>query len=348
MILRDGKIDYAKLGISKKEEKLKFKKMAISCSAKDDNYVMYSEVLNHYLLETPNIPLRCSKKNSRIKSFIRNNQELLLKFLTYNIWHSFITNKIFLNEKKLCLSRDIDPSEKLIYLHKGDFYDSFLTNEVSNKYLENTENGKHIADARCFAPFERNDDENVLKDITTSSMNNHIGASTLAFTKDNYIVFWAQNLKAQTNKDLLMPTGSGSTNADDLVDNDLSKTITKTMERELYEESSLLKKKITCKTKITGFYRWINRGGKPEFTGISKLNCSIQSLAPNSQEVKVYFENSHLNREYVASMKDLPKIIKKILKRDNISVSLAMCLKFLENYSLKHSKELKEFLELQN
>ena len=210
--------------------------------------------------------------------------------------------------------------------------------------MESSLSGKIIADGRYFFPIERDEETTVFKDITTSVMNNHIGCSTIAFTKDHYVVFWTQNLAAQVSKDLLMPTGSGSVNASDFTENDLHKTLRLAMERELYEESSISSKKIGCQTQVIGFFRWLNRGGKPEFVGISQLDCSVQDLAPNNQEVKSDFEKSHLNREYIGSLADLEKMLKTMQQRENTSLSLYMSLLFLEEYLQHHPFELKSFL----
>ncbi len=50
------------------------------------------------------------------------------------------------------------------------------------------------------------------------------------------------------------------------------------MERELREETGLRHEEIQA-TRITGFARWLERGAKPEFFGITELNATAADLA---------------------------------------------------------------------
>ncbi len=139
-----------------------------------------------------------------------------------------------------------------------------------------------------------------------------------------------------------MPTGSGSADARDIIDTDFQRTIIHAMERELQEESMANKDQShDFQTMILGFYRWVSRGGKPEFVGITKLPESADTYKPNNKEVS----QLGLSTEFiVANMSDLPKVITHIKRSDNISVPLFMCLNQLEYMYNHHKKELEEFL----
>ncbi|MFP3361451.1 hypothetical protein R0K17_29525, partial [Planococcus sp. SIMBA_143] len=66
-------------------------------------------------------------------------------------------------------------------------------------------------------------------------------------------------------------------------------TIEFSMKRELWEENGGKAHKIGieefAETKLLGFFRWLKRGGKPEFVGISKLRCTLDELTPDLNEL---------------------------------------------------------------
>jgi 8-oxo-dGTP pyrophosphatase MutT (NUDIX family) len=54
------------------------------------------------------------------------------------------------------------------------------------------------------------------------------------------------------------------------------------MERELREETGIRPDEITA-TRVTGFARWLERGAKPEFLGITELSASARDLERRRQ-----------------------------------------------------------------
>jgi hypothetical protein len=104
-------------------------------------------------------------------------------------------------------------------------------------------------------------------------------------------VLWKQTDEAIGSPGKLVPTGSGSSDADDYrgPGNALN-AIQYGMQRELYEECSLKELPQNTRkfvdTKIIGYFRWVNQGGKPEFVGISKLAVPAARLKPDKREVR--------------------------------------------------------------
>lgn len=310
--------------------------------------VLRSAALDKYIREE-NLILEESKNMERnIKRFIKENKDNLLPFLKFNYRLSNFYGRMFFNEKKLCISSDIriTSKEKKVYYHKGTYYDTYLTNIIAGKELRSNEDNKLIASAEEFMPVIRKDDEYYLKDITVSVMNNEIGVSTLAITNDNYLIIWTQNRVAQSSGGLLVPTGSGSCDFADIRGKSFNDTIIYAMNRELWEENG---GKHLCpsveeigQTKILGTFRWINKGGKSEFVGLTKVNKDLISFA---QEKKEVFDRE----EYlINSVDDLLKKIDELLQRNNISVPLNVNLKALKEYAKDDREELEEFLGLKN
>ncbi|MBE6055221.1 MAG: hypothetical protein E7212_15230 [Clostridium sartagoforme] len=306
--------------------------------------VVRSLKLDKYIREG-NFILEESKNMERnIKKFIKENKEVLLPFLNYNYRLSNFYGKMFFNEKKLCISSDIliNPNEKKVYCHKGTYYDTYLTNIISGKELRSNEDNKLISSAEDFMPVVKKQDGYYLKDITASIMNNEIGISTLAITSDNYLIIWTQNRIAQSSAGLLVPTGSGSCDWDDIRGNSFTDTIIYAMNRELWEENGgkLLSKspEEIGETKILGTFRWINKGGKSEFVGLSKVNKDLISFAQDKKEV---FDRE----EYlINSVDDLIKVADDLLKRNNISVPLYVNLKAIKEYANENKEEIEKFL----
>lgn len=310
--------------------------------------VLRSPSLDKYIREEQLILEESKDMERNIKKHIKENKENLLPFLKFNYRLSNFYGKMFFNEKKLCIACDIRVSSKgnKVYYHKGSYYDTYLTNIISGRELRSNEDNKLIASAEESIPVIKKGDEYYLKDITTSIMNNEIGISTLAITNDNYLVIWTQNRIAQSSGGLLVPTGSGSCDWSDRRGDSFNDTIIYAMNRELWEENG---KKHLCKlpeeigqTKILGTFRWINKGGKSEFVGITKVNKDLISFSQEKKEV--------FNREeyLITSIDDLLNKIDSLLQMNNISIPLYVNLKVLKEYAKDNKEELEEFLGIKN
>ncbi len=306
--------------------------------------VLRSSNLDKYIREENLILVECKNMERNINKFIKENMDNLLPFLKFNYRLSNFYGKMFFNEKKLCISADIEinPNSKKVYCHKGTYYDTYLTNIISGKELRSNEDNKLIASAEDFMPIIKKKDGYYLKDITSSVMNNEIGISTLAITSDNYLIIWTQNRVAQSSAGLLVPTGSGSCDWKDIRGNSFTDTIIYSMNRELWEENG---RKLLCEspekigeTKILGAFRWINKGGKSEFVGLTKVNKDLISFA---QEKKEVFDRE----EYlIKSVEDLIEKTDDLLERENISVPLYVNLKAVKEYAQDNKEEIEEFL----
>ena len=286
------------------------------------------------------------EKRKKIQIFLKANFSKLVLFLKFKFRDSIVYGRDFYNEKKLCLSRDFDDSGT-VYCHKGSYYTFFLTNSVAGKYAINRE-GKTVANFINLFPLN-NDGQ--LENITQINFDNHIGISTIAFTKDNFMVFWIQNARAQSSNNLVVPTGSGSCDYNDVFEMNFYKTIKKAMERELFEESTTLKKpyyKHIKNTKLLGYFRWFNKAGKPEFAGMTKLKIDYTTLRSNKKEVRESneeFEKFSLVYQY-KNTKDLISHIKKIISENNyLSVPLFFNLKMIEEYAEESFSDFESFIE---
>lgn len=304
-----------------------------------------SPKINTYLRTHPlTIKLSLAKIN-HINKYIQTHREILLQYLNHYFFSSLHDNRKFTNDRKLCLSRDLSLNSNSATCHIGGYYDSFVTNQVSGTTLvikdkvHTTITTEHI-----FPSHEGPDGNRYLHDISSSQMNDHLGCSTLAFTSDNYLLIWVQGSINQFSRDLIIPTGSGSANISDIVNHDLQRTIIKTMERELAEETlcSIPKEQSTRKTMILGFYRWVTRGGKPEFTGLTKLSGTADQYSPDPKETRT--ERSASLKFKVETIHDLPRVLNQIRAKNHLSTPLYMCLYQLEEMYNTQKEDLKNLM----
>lgn len=117
-----------------------------------------------------------------------------------------------------------------------------------------------------------------VRDLSQSWLANAIGISTLAITSDDQLLVVRQTPHNSESGDRLAPSGSGSVDAADLDGSaDLRALVVGAMERELREECCL-PRDVRVTTRLTGFARWLERGGKPEFYGVSRVAMTAREV----------------------------------------------------------------------
>jgi len=121
-------------------------------------------------------------------------------------------------------------------------------------------------------------------------MANIVGISLLAITADRQVLF-----VRQTERNSVLPKGFAASSSGSLDWADtknvkqraeftgqsvlLRDVLFEGMLRELYEESQVRRSEIVEGSQhVTGYFRWLRRGAKPEFTGIVRLNVTLAEL----------------------------------------------------------------------
>lgn len=222
-------------------------------------------------------------KEDRTSEYIHEYKQTLLMFLNQK-WHDVNHNGgMFTNDKKICFASELYEEEgRLTWrINKGCYYNGYLTNFIYTKYI----GGSHY---QLFPPMSVNNGAEI-KLLSDSDFSDHIGVSTLLYTTDNEVVLFQQAANAGYNSSSFMPSGSGSLDYKDFMKGDnLCSLIIKGAERELKEESSMGKrnrmkemnaKGIRINTTVLCYYRDMERGGKPEFCCISKINREKESIS---------------------------------------------------------------------
>lgn len=247
---------------------------------KQNIYAIYSDLCNYFLRSDTPIYAEISStalNRTPLVEYISKYYDMLIQFLQAKR-HSD-RDLSFFDESKLCLLTDITPNHRLI-VRKGYYYYSFITNDIYCNLLKDNDGQLSI-----YPPF--NWQTYAIDSIGSrrNVMSNHIGISTIAISNDNYILILRHNSRAAIHIDRYQPSGSGSANYSDLrycrckQGYDFRKFIIRSAERELFEETHFneknyndYKERYIKKTVITGFFRDIIRGGKPDFCCITWLN----------------------------------------------------------------------------
>jgi hypothetical protein len=164
-----------------------------------------------------------------------------------------------------------------IELHTARFFDSQCSNDLCALRITHRDTGVECDPRRSLLAAP----EGHLRTLAESALANAIGVSTLAVTADGAFVLARQSRLNVASPMLLAPSGSGSLDPRDLGRRrtaPLQDILRRGMHRELREETAIRPDEIKGTT-VAGFARWLDRGGKPEFFGLTQLSVTEDDLA---------------------------------------------------------------------
>lgn len=170
-----------------------------------------------------------------------------------------------------------------VSVRKSYYFDALLTSEAfRSRILRNNIKGETevYTDLTTYFPVRQEVIDGQESVRFTSSMykdvSGHIGITTLLITENRRVAMLHQGSFKAIGAHTVGLGGSGSMNYSDLElagsSNDLREAIAYGMARELCEETGMQKwfEEVRRNTMVTGFFRWIDRCGKPEFIGITR------------------------------------------------------------------------------
>jgi hypothetical protein len=180
--------------------------------------------------------------------------------------------------------QDVDLTAELlrtggtVLLSRTDYFSLLCTNYLTGWRVTERQTGSELIDGGKL--FLRDGE---LISLATSSQANVIGVSTLAFTTDGKMLLTVQGTRSASEPGLFAPPGSGSVDLQDIRrlhngERVLVEFIACAMQRELVEESNIHYGDIAW-TEVLGYFRWINKGAKPEYVGVTLLKLSSDELA---------------------------------------------------------------------
>ena len=266
-------------------------------------FLLFSEKRSNY-----SIPYDISKNSLGILNYFLNNEDGKKVFNSKKIRLNVGMEKIIESYNKI---KDPDSNlkednkYKTVQLSKTNYFNSLCTNEIIDLEIRSATDTSY-----CFNGYsliiadEKKFNREHIYTLAESHCSNHIGISTLVKTKDNYLIISKQNKRSLINSDLYSVTSSGSADYKDIRGcKYFSDILIKAMERELWEECNFTeinkyindeefkkikeslgnkrkieKKDLIAETKIIGYGRLLDRGGKPEFFGITKINLTAKEF----------------------------------------------------------------------
>lgn len=326
-LLKKGKTGAKEFAQIKVEENLF--KQALPYVRDDELGVLENPSVDALLLDSQVsiVPELSKTKRKATRTYVTQYKETLLKFLNHRWYEIQQKRGGFTNDEKVCLASEIfHKSDGSIgwRVTKGRYYYGCLTNFIYTQYV----GGTHY---KLYPPMNMNTDP--IKALGESDFSDHIGISTLLYTKDGYFYVFRQAGNAGYNANKYMPTGSGSMDYKDFKrGGDLRQIVIRAAERELAEESSI--KKLMGKnafsdfvhTIVVGYYRDMERGGKPEF-------CCVSFIDKEINEIGEYIQPSE---KEIAHNSRIPVLFSNAAQWQDLlpdaSLSLKMNYKYLAGY----------------
>jgi hypothetical protein len=252
------------------------------------------------------------------------------------------------NEPKIRLITDIDPHvlqrREPVALQYTSYFMSLFTNEQSDHDIYDAGNNLVHEGRRYIA-----DSNNRILRLDESSASNHIGVSSLIITKDAHVVLQVQG-RQQEGSFLEGPSSSGSADWWDIQEarylgrgQTLQSLVRYSMERELFEEVQAMPfvPASNTKTLITGYARYLNRGGKPEFFGLTLINQDHRSFRTGERKVQKVSCVPLAAADSPAVLKYLSSKEKLIIENSNSSsLSLYLTVKFAKDFLSRQTTDV--------
>jgi len=196
-----------------------------------------------------------------------------------------------------------------VELYRIGYYDALATNEAFRSGIARRRRGTGRRTEPA-GPVRRLDrhfpveaDPPRLVPMALRRTADHVGVTVLAITSDGYPLLFRQAEDSAINAGCAVAAGSGSVDWDDIAAaedrGDLKSILRHTAARELQQEmlpaSGAENGRAAAarraryagrdRTMLTGFFRWVDRGGKPEFVGLARVDERLDELCPNPAEL---------------------------------------------------------------
>lgn len=225
-----------------------------------------------------------------------------------------------------------------VSLRKSYYFDALLTAEAfrSRVFRNNIDGEREVyTDLSSYFPVykERIDGQDSVRFVNDfhEQVSGHIGITALLLTENRRVAMLFQGSGKAIGSRSVSLGGSGSLDYNDMEratnPEDLRDIVLQGMAREAAEETGMIEWECDIRGNImlTGFFRWIDRCGKPEFVGIVR-SCSIpfaEKQAIDGDEV-IGFEEIPVT---VNSMDDFIEVMRYVRDQEiNLSLSSLMAL----------------------
>ena len=303
-----------------------------------DEYYVVSDKINQHLQDGNIYNFRTLKKQFRIGQELNDMVPSILNEIFSN------NRSVLFNGTLLRLAQELYLDRNSVYLQKTHYFDTQCTNEIVYKKYRSAKEMFFIFDGGDLLA-KKEENTPVLFDLDESPCSNQIGVSTLAITRDNHIIFGKQAPTSKANAGRYAPSGSGSSEFTDITGcSTLNEVLIKGMERELIEELNI-PAHIPIRTSLLGYVRLLERGGKPDFFGITYIDATKDEL--EKLEIRLMEKDLQDKFEFLPfeNIETLPEVLWKFcdeyIPHKKISIQVYLLTLFLEN--LQKDSKLAEY-----
>lgn len=231
---------------------------------------------------------------------------------SYRIFSDYLNSgKYFYDSKKIRLNSDIQDIKKngVVQLSKTSYFNSICTNEISKKEFRYSHDSSYCFDGYLLVRTKKDGKGKRIYSLRESLCSNHIGVSTLAITSDGYVILTKQGRRNLVGTGKYVVSASGSLDySDSKKCKSFGDIVVKGMERELSEECNI-DPSLIVDTKIIGYGRLLDRGGKPEFFGLTIVNMDSDTF------IKFAKIGKEKRKEYVQEFTKIPNSYNSIIQK---------------------------------
>lgn len=248
---------------------------------------------------------------SRVDRLFDSAPPVRHKQIAYLVPKLLNTGLATVNEMKMGMRFRTTEPDFDVGVYQVGYFDSMVTNEAfrSQTVTASTDKSRRPSlntDLTAHFPAQFVGGEaHILPLSECLYLGNHVGITVLTLTEDDHVVCMRQATQTMMSADSVSLGGSGSADWEDIEcarePESLISIIAYAMARELYEEARLSPqmfamvekpdavRKLADSVIVTGFFRWVDRCGKPEFVGVLRLPFLLAQLSYEKMEVRRIF-----------------------------------------------------------
>jgi 8-oxo-dGTP pyrophosphatase MutT (NUDIX family) len=237
---------------------------------------------------------------------------------------------------RLCSDLDVEEQPSPISVQRTRFVYARVTNDLATTRFVSRRNGRTV-----LGPDDVPFPHGTVPDLAMSVCSNHIGVDTVTFLRTGQLVLGVQSPLNEQSPGLLASSGSGSADWADLIatgGEDLLVFLRRAMARELCEECGLDDDVVDERgTEVIGFARFLHRGGKPQFFGVTPTDIGQQDLQRRGQERR-YVDDFQLEAVDWSSLAAWAMSLRDLLdrRRREVSVPLHLNVELLARWAERH------------
>lgn len=312
-------------------------------------YYMDSELFNDILCEGSRIQFIHIKRKYELPDDVKQLVPVIME-------GAFRNSSLIFNGKLLRQASHINSNDKRVILQPAKYFTGQCSHEIVYKdFILPGDIGVSFTGQHLLS-----NEENKILDMDYSPSANFLGASTIVLTKDMRLIIGKQADYSKANKGRFAPSGSGSVDYTDIKkackyynkkEDKLSfnEVLQYAMEREFCEECNyqLNSSKKKMSTLIIGYARLLERGGKPDYFGISYLDEEI-SVLQNDIRKSEYGLVGRMLTIHVKTYDDIPDKLEEFcnhyIPERRISIQLYLLTKYLRQ--MKQEKKLDQAIKV--